>query len=957
MKNLLLLASFLLFSISVSAQAGSISGKIVDSSNSPLPGAHISVNQVWGEQVRTAVSDDQGNFEIKNIPTGGYQVKISFVSMVDFEKEISLLDQNLNLSTIQLQEASSGLEEVIVEGKAPIATQSGDTTSYNASSFKTLKDASAQELVEKMPGVIIENGEVQAQGEKVQQVLVDGRPFFGNDPSAALKNLPAEVISKIEVFDQKSDQANFTGFDDGETTKTMNIVTKTNMRTGQFGKIQAGYGLGKNQNDDYENKYRVGGNFSIFNGDQRISLIGQSNNINIQNFATEDLLGVVGSGGNRRGRGGRGGGGRGRGGRGGGSSVNDFLVQQQGGVATTHAIGLNYSDKIGEKLDLSGSYFFNASENDSDENLLRQFIDNESVNEFYEEESGSLTDNFNHRVNMRIEYKIDTANSIIMRPRVSWQKNKGTEGVFGSTLLGDDLINQTDNDTRSDLSGMNFSNNVLFRHRFPKRGRTISLNVGMGYNDKKGESYLESQDDYFDSPVYSDTLNQFSNLDLQGWNLSSNISYTEPLGKSHSLMVEYRTQYQTEDSDKTTNDFSESTQDFTLLNNALTNVFSNDYFTQTGGIGYNYRKGKFMLITRARVEYAQLNGEETFPNPTNIISKDFLNFVPFAMIRWSKSRQENFRFMYRSNTTSPTADQLQTVVDNTNPLQLSIGNADLNQSVSHRLFARYQKTNVKKSRVFFALVGGSFQQNHIGNQLYLRETTEPVFDEIDLAPGAQLSQPVNLDGYWDARTYLTYGIPLAKLKSNLNFDFGVDYSNSPSQINRVINESRNSSFRGGIVLASNISDQVDFTISSRTGFTSVKNTINADGDNDYITQSTRLKFNWIIGKSIVFRTNLNHQLYNGLSDNFNQNYWLWNLSIGKKVFKSQLGEIAISAFDILNQNRAISRNITEVYIEDVQTTTLTQYIMLNFTYNFRNFRIGNAPIPEEQEGRRGRGRW
>jgi hypothetical protein len=952
MKNLLLLINCLFFSFSIFAQSASISGKVVGASNAPLPGAHISINQIWGEQVKSGVTDDQGNFEIKNVPTGGYKINISFLGMAEFDKEISLTNLNLNISTIQLQESTSDLNEVIVEGKAPMATQSGDTTSYNASSFKTLKDASAEELVEKMPGVVIENGEVQAQGEKVQQVLVDGRPFFGNDPSAALKNLPAEVISKIEVFDQKSDQANFTGFDDGETTKTMNIVTKKNMRAGQFGKVQAGYGLGNNQNDNYESKYRVGGNFSIFNGDQRISLIGQSNNINIQNFSTEDLLGVVGSGGNRRGRGGRGGGRKG-----GGGSVNDFLVQQQGGVATTHAIGLNYSDKIGEKLDLSGSYFFNASENNSDENLLRQFIDDQLVNEFYEEASSSLTDNFNHRLNMKIEYKIDTANSIIMRPRASWQMNKGTESVYGSTLLGNNLINQSDNDTRSDLNGVNFSNNILFRHRFPKRGRTISLNVGMGYNDKKGESYLDSHNDYLDPPPYSDTLNQFSKLDLQGWNISSNISYTEPLGKSHSLMAEYRTQYQEEDSDKTTNDFSESTQDFTLPNNTLTNIFSNHYLTQTGGIGYNYRKRKFKLITRARVEYAQLNGEETFPNPANIISKNFLNFVPFAMIRWTKSKQENFRFMYRSNTTSPTADQLQTVVDNTNPLQLSIGNADLDQSVSHRFFARYQKTNVEKSSVFFALVGGSFQQNYIGNQLYFRETTDPIFDEIDLAPGAQLSQPVNLDGYWDARTYLTYGIPLARIKSNLNFDFGVNYSNSPSQINRVLNESENSTFKGGIVLASNISDQVDFTISSRTSFTSVKNTINADGDSEYVTQSTRVKFNWIIGKGLVFRTNLNHQLYHGLSDDFNQNYWLWNMSIGKKVFKSQLGEIAISAFDILNQNRAITRNITEVYIEDVETTTLTQYIMLNFTYNFRNFKIGKAPIREEGERRRGRDSW
>lgn len=945
MKNLLLLISFLFLGFSVTAQSGTISGKVVGSSNSPLPGAHISINQMWGEQVKSEVTDDQGNFEIKNIPKGGYKIKISFLGMADLEEEISLTGQNLNLSTIQLRESTSDLNEVVVEGKAPIATQSGDTTSYNASSFKTLKDASAVELVEKMPGVVIENGEVQAQGEKVQQVLVDGRPFFGNDPSAALKNLPAEVISKIEVFDQKSDQANFTGFDDGETTKTMNIVTKTNMRAGQFGKVQAGYG--------YENKYRVGGNFSIFNGDQRISLIGQSNNINIQNFSTEDLLGVVGSGGGRRGRGGRGGRGGGRGRRGGGGgSVNDFLVQQQGGIATTHAIGLNYSDKMGEKLELSGSYFFNVSENDAEEGLLRQFIDNELVTENYEEESGSFTDNFNHRLNMKIEYKIDSANSIIMRPRVSWQKNKGTENVFGNTLLENNILNQTDNDTRSDLNGMNFSNNVLFRHRFPKKGRTISVNIGMGYNDKKGKSYLESQNDYFDPPPFSDTLNQFSNLDLKGWNVSSNISFTEPIGKGQSLMLEFRSRYQEEDSDKTTNDFSESTQDFTIPNNTLTNIFSNNYLTQTGGIGYNYRKGKFMFITRARVEFAELNGEETFPNPANTISKDFVNFVPFAMIRWSKSRQENFRFMYRSNTNSPSANQLQTVVDNTNPLQLSIGNADLNQSVSHSLFARYQKTNVEKSRVFFALIGGSFQQNYIANQLFLRETTDPIFDEIDLAPGAQLSQPVNLDGYWDMRTYLTYGVPLAKIKSNLNFDFGVNYSNSPSQINRAINESKNSSFKGGIVLASNISDKVDFTISSRTGFTSVKNTINADSDSDYITQSTRVKFNWIIGKSLVFRTNLNHQLYNGLSDDFNQNFWLWNMSIGKKVFKNKLGEISISAFDLLNQNRSITRNITEVYIEDVQTTTLTRYIMLNFTYNFRNFRIGNAPIPEERGRRR-----
>jgi len=362
-------------------------------------------------------------------------------------------------------------------------------------------------------------------------------------------------------------------------------------------------------------------------------------------------------------------------------------------------------------------------------------------------------------------------------------------------------------------------------------------------------------------------------------------------------------------------------------------------------------------MTRARIEFAQLNGEETFPNPAGTISKDFVNFVPFAMIRYRPSRQENFRLFYRSNTTAPQVQQLQTVIDNSNPLQLSTGNADLDQSVSHRVFARYQKTNTEKSTVFFILLGGSVQQNYIANSLYTRPTDNPIFNGLTFNSGTQITQPINMSGYWDARTFITYGIPLIKIKSNLNFDLGYDYSNTPSLINDRSNISKNSSYPGGLVLSSNISEKVDFTISSRTGFTSTVNTINTNSNNDYITQTSKLKFNIIFGKDLVFRTSLNHQLYNGLSDDFNQNYWLWNASIGKKIFKNKLGEISISAFDILKQNNSIQRNITEVYIEDIQTQALTRFLMLNFTYNFRNFRIGKVTQQEPERKRKRRDDW
>ena len=346
MKLFTLLFS-LFCSVSLFSQSFSVSGKIVDAStNESISAAHISLMHPWGDAYKTAVSNNDGTFEITGISKGGYKMQITYIGYTDFVSEITISNQNINLGTLKLSEGIE-LSEVEVTGKIPLAEQKGDTTQYNADAFKVMQDASAEELIEKMPGVVVQDGKVQAQGEDVKEVLVDGKPFFGNDPQAALKNLPAEVISKIQVYDQTSEQAAFTGFQDGETTKTINIITRPEMRNGQFGKVYAGYG--------YEDRYKGGGNGSFFNGDQRISIIGQSNNINQQNFSSEDLLDVTGSSrGRGRGRGGRGGGGRG-GSRGGGSS-RDFLVPQQGGIASTNAIGLNYSDQWGKKVEVSGSF-------------------------------------------------------------------------------------------------------------------------------------------------------------------------------------------------------------------------------------------------------------------------------------------------------------------------------------------------------------------------------------------------------------------------------------------------------------------------------------------------------------------------------------------------------------------------------------------------------------------------
>jgi len=944
-----ILSCLLLFPFSLIAQDLSISGKIVDeTSKQALPGAHVSLMYPWDEAVKSTTTDTAGTFKLINIEKGGYKIKVSFLGYEELIQEVTLSNQSITLGTIVMAESAVNLSTVEVKEKLPLAQQDGDTTAYNANAFKTLKDASAEDLIEKMPGVIKNGGRLQVQGENVGKVLVDGKEFFGNDPNAALKNLPAEIISKIQVFDQQSDQSQFTGFDDGNTTKTINIITKNGASNAQFGKLYAGYGT--------DNRYRIGGNTSFFDGDRRISIIGQSNNINVQNFAAEDLLGVVG-GGSRRG-GGRGGsrGGRGgRSGRGGGVSASDFLVDQSGGIASTNAFGINYSDKLGEKFNVSGSYFFNNTDNTSIENSLIEFVDDESFSEFYQEDNTTRSDNFNHRINGVLEYRFNKRTSLIMRPRATWQANDGLSNTIAQTLSGSNLVNSTNTNFNSDLSAISGSNTLLVRHRFEARGRTISLGVTNTYSNNEGQSFLYSENEIRRAMILSDTLNQLAELDINGWQHSANLSYTEPLGKGMA-MFNYRVSRQVDDSDKRTFDFEESSQEYSDFNEPLSSVFSNNFWTHQLGTGYNYRKGrKFRAIARVNAQWSNLNTSETFPNTLNL-KRTYFNLVPFAMIRAEFSKQENLRFMYRTNTGTPTVKQLQNVVDNSNPLQLTVGNPDLDQSFNHRLFIRYTKSYLEKASVFFFMVSGNFTDNYIGNATYLADRDNPIFAELNVQRGTQLSQPVNLDGYRNIRIFSTYGFPFKAIKTNINLDLSANLTEIPGLINDELNNSKNRSLTGGITFASNISTNVDFTISSRTSLNSVENSLQRAGNTNYLSQNTSLKLGWVLSGGLVYRTSIAHQFYAGLAEDFNSDYFLWNMSLGKKMLKEDRGELAITIFDLLNQNQSIVRNVTDVYIEDLRTNVLQQYFMLKFTWNFRNFNSGKVKSKQASEDER-RQRW
>ncbi len=922
-KKIFRLTLFLLLAAYPARAQYRVNGHITDAAGGkPLSGAHILLSHPRDTLSHATVSDEKGDFLFKNVSPGDYLLKVLFVGFRTLQKEISVRS-DLSLGDLVLEEDTVSIGAVTVEGKIPQAEQRGDTTQYNAAAFKVTRDATAEQLAQKLPGVVIENGKVQAHGEDVKEVMVDGRPFFDRDPMAALRNLPAEVIDKIQVFDKQSEQARFTGFEDGNTQKVMNIITRPGMSNGTFGRFYGGYGT--------DGRYHVGGNINIFKEARRISIVGQSNNLNQQNFSSEDLLGVMSSGSSRfRGRR-TGGAPRG----GGGGSTGDFLVTPQAGITTTHALGVNYSDEWGKKIKVTGSWFFNRTTNRADQELLRSYISDRDSGQIYHEQEVTGATNTNHRFHVRLDYRINDNNSILFRPRLTLQRNDGYSYVNGETSLADQLLNNTRNYFDSYLKGLNYSGIFLYRHKFSKKRRTLSLNINSGYNQSKGNNYFISADTFFTKEVLVNANDQLSHLDADGWNVSGNLMYTEPLGKKSLLEFHYQQSYRPSFSDKETWNYDTLTLDYSLLDTLQSNKFKSRFVSQEGGVGYLYRQGKLNLTTRVSLESSTLTRDETYPREGEIVNC-YLRLQGMAFLRYRMAMGRNLAVIYRTSTTPPTASQMQEVLDNSDPLHLKTGNADLSPSYQQNLFLRYSAINRQRSSVFFIMLAGSLTSQAIVTQT-LTARRDTVVSGILIPAGVQLSRPVNINGQWSVRSFITYGFPVKALKSNMNFNLTTSYSRQPGYINTDLNYAHNTAFTLGFVWSSNISENLDFTLISRSRYNIISNSLQQASNYNYFGQTTTGRIKGIIRRRVVLGSDISQQVYSGLSADLDKNYWIWNLSAGVKLFKNRRGELALQVADVLNQNRSIQRNSTATYVEDMKTVVLQRYAMLTFSYNLRSF--------------------
>ncbi|MFR9503812.1 MAG: TonB-dependent receptor [Rikenellaceae bacterium] len=964
MKRFYLTAIAVLATSTLFAQSSTVKGNLVDSySAEGVIGAIVEMAPLnSSKEPKLTTSGYEGSFTFNSIPYGDYIIKASYMGYLDFADTITVDTPRLTLDKLRIKESSTEIDAVVKEVQAMRTSQRGDTLSYNASAFKVASDADVEGLLKKMPGITVSDGEVTAHGETIEKIFVDGREFFGSDVTTAINSLPAELVENIEVFDKLSDDAELSGMDDGNSYKSINIVTKANMREGFFGKIYAGTGYQPNAEDVNldPTKYMMGGNINYFTGKHRFSVIGLLNNINQQNFSFDDILGVSE----------------------GGESSRSYMVRPQSGVAEVGAIGLNYSGAYGktDNIELEASYFYNGTTTYNYKTTDTWYADPLAIDTL-SSSTNSATPNYNHRLNARLEWKITPTQQLTIRQSGSFQFNDAESATVGN-MWGESGYNYIDSYSLADKDGYNSSTSLSYITRLGKAGRTITVNGNLNLNNQESITNSYSNDavtyvnadgehvEYAQIAALWETnpelLSQLGYKVVESptstTSFGGNVTYAEPIGTQTRVLVKYSYNNKKQETDKSTytTDASYATSADNLLV-ASSNSYTSSYITQQVGPGLYYSDGKSKLTMSLNYQLSELTGsvvtagttdsepiDHTFENVTYAVSGQ-LFFSPTTSLKMNLS----------SNTSEPSVNNLVNVYNLTNSQYISKGNSMLTPAYTTSLRSFFVHSNVERGSTLMVMGGFENRKNYIGNHIVYNPET--FYIDGEAYNPIEYSVPVNLeDDYWSLRAMMEYGFPISPIKSNFNIRGGINYQLTPSIIGGSIlddgtisggevNNTESMTYSLNAVLGSNISENVDFTLSWNGEYSEALNSASTSDDtNTYYNQTASANMKFVFGAGFTFTGAVTYKEYVGITNDYQESYVLCNAFIGKKIFRNKRGELNIGVNDIFDQNTSFSRSVGSGYTTNTYNSAIGRYYSIQLVYNLRSF--GNQKGSGEQRG-------
>jgi hypothetical protein len=925
----ILLCTFSIFINTVLAQQYQVKGIVADTSKQGLEfGSVILLKAKDSTLVTFATTDAKGTFELNNVPKGRYRLKVTYVGLETMRKEFEVEGDAKTIDVGTILMYPKGMMEVIVRGYKDAVKINKDTIEFNASSFKVQPNATVEDLLKKLPGVEVDKqGAIKANGEQVINVLVDGKPFFGKDPKMATKNLPADAIEKIQVFDKKSDQSQFTGIDDGDNEKTINVKLRADKKKGSFGKIETGTGTTSELNDV---RYGAKGNYNKFSQKKQFALLGMANNVSEQGFSFENYMNFTGE--SQRAAGGNG-----------GASFTTFnsddlsLPISNGdktGFADTYAGGLNYNDTFGKNTELNSSYSGSDIKSRYDKTVNRQsFIRDKTL--ITNEITNQLTDNINHKLNLAIDQKIDSFNSVKFNVAYSLgQTNTKTKQTSNSFYDADSFnTNAVSRNVTANSKGNRLNADALFRHKFRKKGRTFSMTARIADNQTNMNTKLDAQTSILNKTAqdYDNVvINQQQSRLQESRDYGGNLSFTEMVAKKKFLELTYRFSRSENHSDRQVYDILGNND--LVINPLLTNEFRSTYQFHRPGLNFRMNGTTHKLTLTAQYQASELEGILISKN--QIVRNQNNFFLPAVRYRYDISPSKNMTVDYETSAREPSIMQLQPVVDNSDPLNISVGNPNLRPEFRHNIRARLSTFNSSTFQNFFVFSSFTYTQHKI------------VSAQTIAANLARTSMPVNVDQDFASNIRLNYGKQLIPQKLRFNSGVGYRYSQGQNLINDVLNltKTKETSFRTSFNY--DLENKLQVGIAGDWSYQQSVYSLQSRLNQNYWNHEYTVDILGYLPKGFTLGTDVNYTVFTGRQTGFNANIFIWNAALTKSISKDKKGELKLIVNDILNQNQAFRRSTQLNYVQDERINALGRYWQLQFIY-----RLNKSPMGEGSRGR------
>lgn len=854
--------------------------------------------------VTGTTGDNNGNFTLQPVAQGRYIAQFSFLGYqtqcVNVTPEQGRT--RYDMGEILLSTGDILLAEATVVGKAPEVVVKEDTVEFNADSYKTQPSAVVEDLLKRLPGVEVdETGKITANGKEVTKILLDGKEFFSDDPKVASKNIPVEMVQKLQVVDRKSDLARITGVDDGEEETVINLTIKPGMNQGWFGEIQGGYGYRLLNNPDgaSPHRYQGGAMVNYIKDDDQFTLIANSNNVNSMGFTDQ---------------------GQGRFRRWGGNN----------GIATSHSLGVNFNVGNKEIFRVGGDVMYSYNDRDTRKRSDRQdFFSDSTAYSDNKSDSRDIGQQINAR--FRIQWNPDSLNTFEFRPRLSLNINDSRRSEWSNAFAGDanrTAVNSSFNSNDSHGVSVDASGELIYNRQLTsKPGRSISVHARYNFSNTRETGTSLDRTMYY---LLRDTSELAQESDDHSWSngYSARLTYTEPIGKPEKgmfLTFALRSQGNFRDADKYTYTADEMGIYPTTPDTAYSNVFRNVNITNSAQIGFRHVTRSLNYNVGLSFEPTTTSSQDLLKPQNNIPTYTVYNWAPFLWLTYKVDKQTSLRVFYNGRTEQPTIAQLQPVPDISNPLNIVVGNPDLDPSFTHRLRVRFSDYDTNTQRSIMAHLRANYTMNSIISAT-----------EFDNQTGGRVTTYENVDGVWNVNGMFMITLPFRDKRWQFNNFTRLGVSSSVGKNNGELNRANQFTAGESLSLAFR-STYFDTELRGRYNLQYLTNTVQT-GNNRTIHSyggtysfTVNLPFGLSLGSDISYTGN------QGYSDGYNEEVWMWNAQISYSFLKGKNATIILKGVDLLDMSSNIQRTVTGNYMEDVDYNTLGRYCMLSFSYRFNTF--------------------